>query len=117
MHAKKFAGIVNNAGQLLFSPWEELNYDDWDRTLAVNLTAPLVIMQKLGAQVTNGGAIVNISSTDAHVAAFSTIPYAASKFALLSITKSAATLLGTKGIRVNAVVPGWIQTSMANAMP
>jgi NAD(P)-dependent dehydrogenase (short-subunit alcohol dehydrogenase family) len=117
MAGRAFEGIVNNAGELHFTQWDDFSYEDWDRTFAINLTAPLMIMQKLGQNVRMGGCIVNISSTDANVAAFSTIPYASSKAALLSVTKSAGALLGQRGVRVNAVVPGWVLTAMADDMP
>jgi NAD(P)-dependent dehydrogenase (short-subunit alcohol dehydrogenase family) len=113
----KLAGIVNNAGELHFSDWDNFDFSSWDRTLAVNLTAPLCITHHLGRSVVQGGGIVNVSSTDAHVAAFSTIAYATSQAGLLSITKSCGAILGPRGVRVNAVVAGWVQTAMAEDMP
>lgn len=112
-----FEGIVNNAGELLFTEWDDFNYEYWLRTFAVQVTAPMILMQRLGSQVRKGGCIVNITSTDANAAAYSTIPYAASKAALQNITKSAGALLGRRGVRVNAVEPGWVNTVMADHMP
>lgn len=117
MKGVEFEGIVNNAGELLFTEWDTFDFEYWFRTFAVQVTAPMILMQRLGGQVKKGGCIVNISSTDANFAAYSTIPYASSKAALQSITKSAGAILGPRGVRVNAVEPGWVNTTMADHMP
>lgn len=111
-------GIVNNAGVVYLTKWDELNFDEWDETLTVNLTAPVKLVHSLRNNLKDGGAVVNISSVDGFVAAFDTIAYAASKAALISITKSLAAILGSRGIRVNAIAPGWVETEMtADTMP
>lgn len=117
MQGRAIEGIVNNAGELHFTEWDTFDYRYWQRTFAVQVTAPMILMQQLGDHVRKGGCIVNISSTDANFAAYSTIPYAASKAALQSITKSAGAILGPRGVRVNAVEPGWVHTVMADHMP
>ena len=76
--------------------------DVWDRTLQVNLTAPLMLAREIGLHMSPGGSIVNIASTDAHVGSFRSIAYSASKAALLSVTRSLANVLGPRGIRINA---------------
>jgi NAD(P)-dependent dehydrogenase (short-subunit alcohol dehydrogenase family) len=111
-------GIVNNAGIVYLTKWDELNFDEWDETLAVNLTAPVKLVHGLRNNLKNGGAVVNIASVDGFVAAFDTVAYAASKAALISVTKSLAAILGSRGIRVNAIAPGWVETEMtADTMP
>lgn len=112
-----FDGLVNNAGIFKLSAWDELNYADWDQTFEVNLTAPLILAHLLSKTMPAGASIVNIASTDGFKAAFNTIAYGASKAALIHVTKSLATNLGSKGIRVNAVAPGWIDTSMSDSAP
>ena len=111
-------GIVNNAGIVYLTKWDELNFDEWDETLAVNLTAPVKLVHSLRNNLKDGGAVVNIASVDGFVAAFDTVAYAASKAALISATKSLAAILGSRGIRVNAIAPGWVETEMtADTMP
>ncbi len=111
-------GIVNNAGEVYFEKWNELKLETWDRTLAVNVTAPLHIVHALSEKLTLNAAIVNIASVDGLCAAFDTIAYAASKAALINLTKSLAAVLSDKNIRVNAVAPGWVETEMTkDTMP
>lgn len=111
-------GIVNNAGIVYLTKWEDLNFDEWNETLAVNLTAPLKLVHGLRSNLNDGSSVVNIASVDGYVSAFDTIAYAASKAALINLTKSLAAVLGPRGIRVNAVAPGWVETEMtADTMP
>lgn len=111
-------GIVNNAGIVYLTKWEDLNFDEWNETLAVNLTAPLKLVHGLRRNLNDSSSIVNIASVDGFCAAFDTIAYAASKAALISLTKSLAAVLGPRNIRVNAVAPGWVETEMtADTMP
>lgn len=114
----KIDGIVNNAGIVYLTEWEKFNFDEWDETLRVNLTAPLQLVHGLRENINSGASIVNISSVDAFCAAFDTVAYAVSKAGLVSLTRSLAAILGPKGIRVNAVAPGWVETEMtADTMP
>lgn len=111
-------GIVNNAGIVYLTPWEQLNFDEWNETLAVNLTAPLKLVHGLRSNLADGSSVVNIASVDGYVSAFDTIAYAASKAGLINLTKSLAAVLGPRNIRVNAVAPGWVETEMtADTMP
>lgn len=104
--------LVNNAGVLEKQPFEEINLDAWDRTFQVNVTAPLILAQTIGPHMPPGGSIVNIASTDAYIGSFRGIAYSASKAALLSVTRSLANVLGPRGIRVNAVTPGWVDSGI-----
>ncbi|MBP9812941.1 SDR family oxidoreductase [Candidatus Saccharibacteria bacterium] len=114
----QFDGIVNNAGIVYLTKWEDFNFDEWEETLAVNLTAPIKLVHGLRNNLKDGGAVVNIASVDGFCAAFDTVAYAASKAALISVTKSLAAILGSRGIRVNAIAPGWVETEMtADTMP
>lgn len=76
-----------------------------------------MLAHALSKTMPSGASIVNIASTDGFKAAFNTIAYGASKAALIHVTKSLATNLGPKGIRVNAIAPGWIDTSMSDSAP
>lgn len=107
-----FDGLVNNAGILEKVSFEELSLHAWDRTLEVNVTAPLILAQTIGPQMSAGGSVVNIASTDAFIGSFRSIAYSASKAALLSVTRSLANVLGPRGVRINAVTPGWVDSGI-----
>lgn len=107
-----FDALVNNAGILEKQPFEEMDLDGWDRTFEVNVTAPLILAQAIGSRMSAGGSIVNIASTDAFIGSFRSIAYSASKAALLSVTRSLANVLGPRGVRVNAVTPGWVDSGI-----
>ncbi|XYJ09311.1 SDR family NAD(P)-dependent oxidoreductase [Telluria sp. B2] len=104
--------VVNNAGLMIFKPITELTAADWTKVLQVDLLGAFFFIKQAFLHMKPGGAIVNVSSvhaleTEPHVA-----PYAAAKAALLSLTRSAALEGMGKVIRVNAVVPGAIDTPM-----
>lgn len=116
LRSVKFEVIVNNAGMLEFENFEEFDFSIWDRTLEVNVTTPLLIAQGLQNSLSDGGAIVNIASTDGMTGtllATSSMSYAASKAALIIVTKSLGNIFGSRNIRVNAIAPGWIDTGMS----
>lgn len=105
--------LVNNAGA--FSGGEDINeYDitEWDRVMAVNVTAPLLLATGLKKNFNRGAVIVNMVSTDGQRGSFSSISYAASKAALINLTDSLAINFGydKKKIRVTSVCPGWVKT-------
>ena len=85
----------------------------FDRIIAVNLRAPFFLIQdaaRLMRELGTEGAIVNVSSVNAHVGAPFLSPYSASKAALVNLTKNTANALLWDRIRVNAVLPGWVDT-------
>jgi NAD(P)-dependent dehydrogenase (short-subunit alcohol dehydrogenase family) len=108
-----FHAIVNNAGIIEFESFEAYDTAIWDRTLAVNLTAPLLLTIGLQSKLVEGASVVNVASTDGLTGSFSSMAYAASKAALINLTKSLANNLGARRIRVNAIAPGWINTGMS----
>lgn len=109
----EFSAVVNNAG--MFEPEEFADYDVdiWDRTFNVNVNAGLILVTKLASRMPRGGAVVNVASTDGLIGSFASMAYAASKAALMNLTKSLAVNLGPQGVRVNAIAPGWINTGMS----
>ncbi|HZM64269.1 MAG TPA: SDR family oxidoreductase [Candidatus Saccharimonadales bacterium] len=113
MHGIQLEAIINNAGEFLANNFDNLNLESWDRSIAVHMTAPLLLAFNLRHNLVKNASIVNIASTDAFYAAYDDLGYAASKAGLISITKSMAAALAHKNIRVNAVAPGWVDTEMA----
>lgn len=107
--------LVNNAGVVLFEDFDNFDLSLWDRTLEINLTAPLILAQFFSSRMAPGGALVNVASTDGLTGTFATLSYAASKAALINLTKGLGNIFGRKGLRANAVAPGWIDTGMSTA--
>lgn len=106
--AHRFDAIVNNAAYFSYEKFSDFDYSIWEETFTTNLTAPLILIHELKPNLRDGGAIVNISTTDAFVGAYASSAWAASKSALLNLTKSFANNLGSRGIRTNAVAVGWV---------
>ena len=108
--------LVANAGI-----WEEDvtgrgDVEVWDRTYAVNLRGPFLVTDAAAAHLEkHGGSIVFVSSTAGQRGEARHSAYASSKGALISYTKSLAAELGPRGIRVNAIAPGWVDTDMSRA--
>jgi 3alpha(or 20beta)-hydroxysteroid dehydrogenase len=110
-------GLVNNAGVAARERLPEVDLDNWRRTFDINVTGPMLGIQALVPLMGPGASIVNVCSVAAlagHVAA----AYTASKWALRGLTRTASLELGERGIRVNAVMPGLIETPlMESASP
>jgi NAD(P)-dependent dehydrogenase (short-subunit alcohol dehydrogenase family) len=105
--------LVNSAGVIVIKPIFELSIEDWRRVQAVNAEGTFFICQKIGPRLTPGGAIVNLSSSSAKLATTVEVAaYAASKTTILSITRSFAYALAPKRVRVNAILPGIVDTPM-----
>ena len=105
--------LVNNAAAQVVKSFERITLEDWNRTMAVNVTAPFLLIQRfLPALERAGGSVVNISSIHANLTKPGFAAYAASKGALTTLTRSLAVELGPRGVRVNAVLPAAIDTPM-----
>jgi NAD(P)-dependent dehydrogenase (short-subunit alcohol dehydrogenase family) len=107
-------GLVNNAGISLIAPAEETSAAQWQRVLNVNLFAPFLLCRYLGAQMLakGQGSIVNVASVAGLAGVSHRSAYNASKHGLIGLTKTLAAEWGGRGVRVNAVCPGWIKTEM-----
>jgi 3-oxoacyl-[acyl-carrier protein] reductase len=111
----KIDALVNNAGVVMFEDFEHFDFEIWDTTLSVNLSTPLVLSQFFMSRMNEGGAMVNIASTDGMTGTFASLSYAASKAGLITLTKGLGNIFGQRGLRANAVAPGWIDTGMSTA--
>jgi meso-butanediol dehydrogenase/(S,S)-butanediol dehydrogenase/diacetyl reductase len=109
--------LVNNAGFMFEKSLEQMEIDDWNRMLAVNLTAPAFLSRALlpllraagSASIINIGSIEGLAANPEHAA------YCASKGGVHALSKALAVDLGKDGIRVNAIAPGWIRSALSDA--
>ena len=122
-HASRFLGridvLINNAGIARKSPFLAIEVEAWDRTIAVNLRGMFLVGQAVARSMVadgRGGAIVNMSSTNALGGEEDFADYNASKGAVLQLTRTMAVELGPKGVRVNCVCPGFIDTPLNRAL-
>lgn len=104
--------LVNNAGVLAVGPLEDFSLDDFERTLNVNVRSVFVASQAVARQMKQGGRIINIGSINAERAFAGGAVYAMSKSALVGLTKGMARDLGPRGITVNNLQPGPVDTDM-----
>lgn len=109
--------LVNVAGILRFHALADVAIDDWQKLLAANLTAPLFMMQAaMPHLVEANGNVVNVASTAAFIGQAYTAPYAATKAALLSLTRSLAMEFIKSPVRINAIAPGGMMTEMVSGL-
>ncbi len=111
--------LINNAGITQDALVVKMTEDQWDKVININLKGPFNCIQAVVEQmITQGsGVILNISSIVALYGNVGQTNYAATKAGLVGMTKTLAKELGKKGIRVNAIAPGFIYTPMTAAMP
>jgi NAD(P)-dependent dehydrogenase (short-subunit alcohol dehydrogenase family) len=109
--------LVNNAGVAAIRPAEDTSIDQWRQVIDVNLTGPFVLSQAFGRRmlVRGTGAIVNIASVAGLMGVADRVAYNASKHGLIGLTRTLAVEWGGRGVRVNAVCPGWVKTEMDDA--
>ena len=110
--------LVNNAGILRFSPLLDITVDDWDATFDINVRAMLLTTQVVARSMITqggGGAIVNMASMGGKVGSPNQAHYAASKAAVIGLTRVSAMELGVHGIRANCICPGYVLTEMGAA--
>ena len=105
--------LVNAAGVIELKPIWQFTVEDWRRIQTVNAESIFFLCQGIGPRMPSGAAIVNLSSSSAKLATtLEAAIYAASKATILSITRSFAYALAPRGVRVNAVCPGIVDTPM-----
>jgi NAD(P)-dependent dehydrogenase (short-subunit alcohol dehydrogenase family) len=108
--------LINNAGLQIVKPLLEMTAEEWDRTFAVNLRAAFLAMQLAHPQLKRRhGAVVNVASVHAVATSAGLAAYAAAKGGMAAMTRAAALEFAPDGVRVNAILPGAIETPMLRA--
>jgi 3-oxoacyl-[acyl-carrier protein] reductase len=111
--------LVNNAGITKDALFMRMSEDDWDRVMGVNLKGVFncthAVIRSMIKQ--RGGRIVNISSVVGQIGNIGQANYAASKAGIMGFTKTVAREVAVRGITVNAVAPGFIDTEMSASLP
>jgi NAD(P)-dependent dehydrogenase (short-subunit alcohol dehydrogenase family) len=109
--------LVNNAGISLIVPAEQTTASDYRRVLEVNLVAPFLLSKVFGEKMlaARSGSIINVASIAGLTGIGDRAAYNASKHGLIGLTKTLAAEWGGRGVRVNAVCPGWVKTEMDEA--
>jgi 3-oxoacyl-[acyl-carrier protein] reductase len=111
--------LINNAGIVRDAPVVSLSEEDWETTLGVNLSGPFYVMRAVSDTMREqgGGEIINVVSIAGVRGSRGQANYAASKSALLGLTRAAAREWGPYNIKVNAVSPGFMETDMTRTVP
>ena len=106
--------LVNNAGISMIVPAEEIGRSEWHKVMSINLEAAFFLSQAFGRQMLarGSGSIVNVASIAGLYGIIHRAAYNASKHGLIGLTRTLAAEWGGRGVRVNAVCPGWIKTDM-----
>jgi NAD(P)-dependent dehydrogenase (short-subunit alcohol dehydrogenase family) len=107
-------GLVNNAGISLIAAAEDTSAAQWQRVMDINLLGPFLLCKYLGAGMLKRGrgSIVNVASVAGLAGVIHRSAYNASKHGLIGLTRTLAAEWGGRGVRVNAVCPGWVKTEM-----
>jgi 3-oxoacyl-[acyl-carrier protein] reductase len=110
--------LINNAGITRDSLLVRMSDDDWRQVIDINLGGAFRCTRAVARHMLkHGGAIVNVSSVVGVMGNAGQANYAASKAGLIGLTKSCARELGPRGVRVNAIAPGFIESAMTQALP
>ncbi|HYV86402.1 MAG TPA: SDR family oxidoreductase [Patescibacteria group bacterium] len=106
--------LVNNAGIALITPAEKTSTEQWKRVLDVNLTGPFLLCRAFGRMMLEAGtgSIINVASIAGLRGIADRAAYNSSKHGLIGLTRTLAAEWGGRGVRVNAVCPGWVKTDM-----
>ena len=114
---KQIDVLVNNAGEYIYSPIDEVELEKLNHILAVNLKAPIYLMSRVVSSMKNKkfGRIVNIGSISGVMGEASACLYSSTKAGLIGLTKSTALELAEYGITVNTINPGWVDTELGNS--
>lgn len=111
--------LLNNAGTNIRQPFLEVDDESFDQLLDLNIRAAFSVAQAVAkgmVEAGKGGSIINLSSVNGHVAGINRSVYTATKHAVEGLTKAMATELGPKGIRVNGLAPGFVETPLTQGL-
>lgn len=108
--------LVNNAGTATSAPLEQIELESWNRTLAVNATGVLLCTRAFAPRMAEAGwgRVVNVASIAGLAGGRYLGAYSASKHAVIGLTRSIALEMADRGVTVNAVCPGWVDTAMTS---
>ncbi len=109
--------LVNNAGvDPIFKQIDRTSLEEWQNIIDINLTGLFLCCKYLGGAMVRGGSVINISSLAGHVGLVRSVPYCASKGGAELLTKALAIDWAERGVRVNAVAPGWVDTDLTHKL-
>ena len=111
--------VVNNAGITWDGPFHKMSYEQWRKVIAVDLDSAFNVTRQVweGMRARSFGRVINISSINGQKGQFGQVNYSAAKAGLIGFTKALAQEGAKKGITVNTVCPGYIDTEMVRAVP
>jgi NAD(P)-dependent dehydrogenase (short-subunit alcohol dehydrogenase family) len=116
-HCGKLDLVVPNAGATCRKPFSETEYADWRRVMDTNVNMPFLLVRRLSAGIADGGSVVFVSSAMALFPHAASLPYGVSKAAVNMLARGLVKELSPRGIRVNAVCPGFIDTEWQREKP
>ena len=109
--------LVNNAGvDPIFKQIERTSLAEWQHIIDINLTGLFLCCKYLGGAMGAGGSVVNVSSLAGHVGLVRSVPYCASKGGAELLTKALAIDWAKRGVRVNTLAPGWVDTDLTHQL-
>lgn len=109
--------LVNNAGvNAIFKGIERTSLEEWQAIIDVNLTGVFLCCKHIGGAMGQGGSVINVSSVAGHRGLLRSVPYCASKGGVEMLTKALALDWATKGVRVNTLAPGWVDTDLTHGL-
>ena len=109
--------LVNNAGiNPVFSGIEQTSLAEWQTIIDVNLTGTFLCCKYLGGAMGAGGSVINVSSIAGHVGLTRSVPYCASKGGVELLTKALALDWAKRGVRVNCLAPGYVDTDLTHGL-
>jgi len=109
--------LVNNAGvNPIFKTIERTSLEEWQNIIDVNLTGIFLCCKYLGGAIGEGGSVINVSSVAGHAGLPRSVPYCGSKGGVEMMTKALALDWAKKGVRVNTLAPGWVDTDLTHGL-
>jgi gluconate 5-dehydrogenase len=109
--------LVNNAGvDPIFKGIERTSLEEWLHIIDINLTGTFLCCKYIGGAMVQGGSVINVSSVAGHVGLLRSVPYCASKGGAELMTKALALDWASRGVRVNTLAPGWVDTDLTHEL-